>query len=97
LAREKAVVVWFRVAAREILEACVSRKRRHGCRDNAPQANAARQDGQEAIKHAVSRFAYGEDPEVRKATQIVAATRAAEMMGGDRETAFDGDSRIDRL
>jgi hypothetical protein len=97
LACEKAVFIRFGVAARKILEARVWRGRCNGCRDNAPQGCAARQDGQEAIEHTVSRFAYGEDPDVRKVTKIVAAIRAAEMVGGDRQAAFDGDSRIDRF
>jgi hypothetical protein len=55
-----------------------------------------REEGREAIEHAVGGFAYGEHPEIGKMAEVVAAIGAAESIARHGDAAVDGGAGIDR-
>src|SRR5215470_9485519 len=93
-AGEEAVFIRFGVAAQKVLEARLVRGRSARCGYDTAQLCAARQAGQEAIEHAVSGFADGEDTDVRETAKVVATLGTAQMVAGAGQTAFDGCARI---
>ena len=66
-------------------------------RDDTAQLCSVRKSRDEAIEHAVSGFAHGEDANVREATKVVGAIGAAKVVGGDGEATLDGGARVDRI
>jgi hypothetical protein len=56
-----------------------------------------REDGREAIEHALGGFAYGEHAEIGKMAEVVGAIGAAENVARHRNAAFDGGAGIDRF
>src|SRR5262245_20233537 len=82
------------MTADEIFEGRMWRGRSRRSGNDAVQVCAA-QDGGEAIEHAMSGFANSEDADIWEASKIIGAIQAAELVAGDRKTAFDGSAGID--
>jgi len=96
-AGKEAVIVRFRMAALEVLEAGAAVARNSGSGDNAAEFFRVRKNGQQPFEHALRGFADGEDAEIGKDAEVELATGATQGVTRNGKTALDGGAGIDGL